>query len=315
MQSLNRHLTVRAWGVRSLWQPWRRYQVVAEFGTMNRSTSKSSLKSSANRSTSFTNPGLSRPKEDPTQHPMPAHISFEDFLQADTNRDGRVTAAEWDNYVRSKQSADEDPLQRGVTIHVPVSPGILKEIIGSDGFGITINGLHYSLNLKPEGRTIDLIKNAQLELQRLSKEIEILEAKKAPLDAAAARHVRRVMSGLLGYLLFQAGVVAKLTFFSRFGWDIMEPITYFLTFGISLVGLIFFTRNRLEFSYPALAALVARRKAIKLYKQYNFDEDAYLLLKREQATIKQHLDSLVPAHRIFDLENKYQSEIKGANNG
>jgi len=245
-------------------------------------------------------------------NPLPTQISFEDFLQADTNRDGRVTAAEWDNYVRNKQFAEDDPLFRGVTVHIPVSPEVMREIIESDGFGVTINGLHYSLHLKPEGKTLDLIIKAETDLNRLNAEIEELEKRKAPLDAAAGRYTRRVMSGLLGYLLLQAAVVAKLTFFSRFGWDIMEPVTYFITFGISLVGLSFFTWNRLEFSYPALAALIARRKAVRLYKKYNFDENNLISLRRDRDKVQRHLDAMVPAHRIYDLEKKKAAALKRA---
>lgn len=84
----------------------------------------------------------------------------------------------------------------------------------------------------------------------------------------------------------------------------MEPITYFLTFGISLVGLTFFTWNRLEFSYPALAALVARRKAIKLYSKNDFDEEAYLALKRDRERVQLYLEALIPSNRIFELEQK-----------
>jgi len=230
---------------------------------------------------------------------LPAQVSFEDFLKADANRDGRVTATEWDNYIRSKQKVEADPNFRGLTIHIPISPQVLREVIENDGFGVTINGLHYSVNLKPEGETFQLIKYAEERLESIDNAIRELEDKKAPLEAAAARHTRRVMSGLLAYLLIQAGVVAKLTFFSRFGWDIMEPITYFITFGISLVGLTFFTWNRLEFSYPALAALVARRKAEKLYRKHNFDEEALLSLARQREQVQRQLDAMMPAHRIF----------------
>lgn len=307
----------RRLGSCALWHNYRGSNLIDSLSTRRRfstrpndnknpppSLQKSQSDSSFKRSSSkiFGNGGSTKPTEQAV-HSLPPRITFEDFLQADTNRDGRVTAAEWDSYVKSKSNTFDSAMRKGVTVHFPVPPTILREIIESHGFAITVNGLHYSLTLKPEGTTRDLIRNAEAQLERLERSITEMEATKAPLDAKAARHVRRVMSGLLGYLLLQAGVVAKLTFYSRFGWDIMEPITYFLTFGISLVGLIFFTWNRLEFSYPALAALVARRKAIKLYKKYNFDEESYLTLKHDRARVREYLESLMPAHRIFELES------------
>lgn len=151
-------------------------------------------------------------------------VTFEDFLQADTNRDGRVSSAEWESYVRSKAKSDQDPYLRGTNIHLPLSPSVLRDILESDGFGLTINGLHYSVHLQAEGDTAQLIESREAQLHRVCKKIEELEAAKAPLDAAAARHTRRVMSGILAYLVCQAATVAKLTFFSRFGWDVMEYV-------------------------------------------------------------------------------------------
>lgn len=67
------------------------------------------------------------------------------------------------------------------------------------------------------------------------------------------------------------------------------------------MGLVFFTWNRLEFSYPALAALVARRKAEKLYRKHNFDEKELLALLSDRDRIKRQLDAMLPAHRNFRL--------------
>lgn len=78
------------------------------------------------------------------------------------------------------------------------------------------------------------------------------------------------------------------------GWDFTEPITYFITFSISLVGLIFFTWNRIEFSYPALAAAVARRKAGRLYVLHGFDVRRFAELQRRRSQIQQQLDALIP---------------------
>lgn len=228
-------------------------------------------------------------------------MSFEDFLLADTNKDGRVSSAEWETFVKLKRKQETDSRMNGLTIHVPISPLLLKSIVESEGFGVTINGVHYSVNLQPEGDSLALIKKRTDELESIKQDIWGMEKMRAPLDAAAARHTRRVMSSILIYLLLQAGVVAKLTFFSRFGWDVMEPVTYFITFGISLVGLTFFTWNRLEFSYPALAALIARRRAQKLYKKHGFDEERLSSLFRDRDRIQKQLDAMMPVMRSFEI--------------
>ena len=37
--------------------------------------------------------------------------------------------------------------------------------------------------------------------------------------------------GILGAMCLQAGVLARLTWF-EYSWDIMEPVTYFITYGL-----------------------------------------------------------------------------------
>ena len=157
------------------------------------------------------------------------HLSYEDFLHADRNRDGKLTAAEWEAYVNSKLQAanaqdrnETGTHHRGCTIHLPISPETFRSFLESEGLGITLNGHHYSLHLRPEGDTIQLIESQKEALMQVTKEIQQLEEIKAPLDARAAAHTKWVLRGLVLYLVGQAGVVAKLTFFSRFGWDVME---------------------------------------------------------------------------------------------
>lgn len=225
-------------------------------------------------------------------------ISYEDFLRADANKDGRISSVEWENYVRSKylQAQSTTLLQaQGCTIHLPVSSEFIQSLLVNQAFGISLNGNQYTLQLQPVGKTLELIAEAQQKLEETRDKIRKMELVKLPLDRAASRHTNRVMSALLCYLFAQAAVVAKLTFFSRFGWDIMEPVTYFITFGISLGGFTFFTWNRLEFTYPALAGLLARRKAEKLYKKWGFNEQELNELKIKEAKILAQLTALLAA--------------------
>ncbi len=69
--------------------------------------------------------------------------------------------------------------------------------------------------------------------------------------------------------------MAKLTFFSRFGWDVMEPICYFMTFYTGVGGLLFFQYNKIEYTYPALFAFLVDSKRMKLYKKKKFDIESY----------------------------------------
>ena len=66
-----------------------------------------------------------------------SHVSYEDFLKADANGDGRVTAAEWESYVRSKRLEGSERFH-GVTLELPVSPSDLFRLIDAKGFGVSL---------------------------------------------------------------------------------------------------------------------------------------------------------------------------------
>jgi hypothetical protein len=234
--------------------------------------------------------GINRPKE------------WDDFLEADLNHDGQVSKAEWDAFVRKKQMHMAGHSQ-GVTVGIPMSASELGKLFVAQGLEVAINGYQYQLKLEPVGETKAIIEEKLQRAGQVNAELEELEKQKQPLDARAARHAGRVMKGIVAYLVLQAAVVAKLTFYSRFGWDVMEPVTYFITFGTSLFGLSYFTWNKLEFSYPALAALVARRRAEKLYRKNGFDYGRFLALQRERADLKRHLDVLVPPRSMLGASN------------
>jgi len=207
--------------------------------------------------------------------PCLSGVDFKDFLLADTNGDGRVNSVEWENFLRRRQQQDsgksyDEPL--ALNIEIPLSPSQAHTILNEgDGLHVHINGMRYAVSLTPEGDTQELIKSKGDLLLETIQRIAALNVDKRPLDARAARHTKRVLTMGLVYLLGQASVIAKLTFFSRFGWDVMEPITYFITFGTAILSFVFFQYHKIEYSYPAVAALLTQRKALRLYTKYGFD--------------------------------------------
>ena len=49
--------------------------------------------------------------------------------------------------------------------------------------------------------------------------------------------------GLLGLMCVQAGFFGRLTFVN-YSWDIMEPITYFVTYGTSILVFAYFVLTK-----------------------------------------------------------------------
>ncbi|KAL0487886.1 calcium uniporter protein, mitochondrial [Acrasis kona] len=160
--------------------------------------------------------------------------------------------------------------------------------------------LHYSNNplykdvvvIKPEQVTksvasllnVDIL---QKEIDKHTEELSAIEAKVAPLrevkrelDRKAKNRITAYLFGGLGYLLTQTFILAKMTWID-FGWDVVEPITYFFTFSVALIGYTYFLLVRREYSYDDVLQMMTDRRRRIEYKKNNFDYEAYAHLERE----------------------------------
>jgi hypothetical protein len=86
--------------------------------------------------------------------------------------------------------------------------------------------------------------------RELRGQLEELKAELAPLESACHQMVLR--SGkrstylswcVLAYMCAQAGFFARLTFVN-YSWDLMEPITYFVTYSTSIMCFAYFVITR-----------------------------------------------------------------------
>ena len=117
-------------------------------------------------------------------------------------------------------------------------------------------------------------------LDTLRKEFQALDQQWR--DIVASGHSRAnlwIRLSLLA-LMAQGGLVARLTWW-ELSWDIMEPITYMLTFGTAFMGMSYFALTGAEYSYESLHATFARRRREKLIRRLNFDSEKYNQLSKE----------------------------------
>lgn len=134
--------------------------------------------------------------------------------------------------------------------------------------------------------------------QELGKQLEALAKELAPLEEQRAellRHAEDRSAGLtwlgLGLMSLQFGVLARLTWW-EYSWDIMEPVTYFVTYGTAIAGYAYFVMTRQEFMYePAKgrhSLLTFHRKASK----HRWDVARYNELKAGVAAVEGDLRTL-----------------------
>lgn len=134
------------------------------------------------------------------------------------------------------------------------------------------------LNEKPQLTPVQA-SELQKQLQSYRDELARLQETKNKLDALANRYASRMIWIGLGYLSVQAGILARLTWWD-FSWDVIEPVTYFVTFSSVLFAYVWFAKTNSEYTYEGLRHSIAVRRVKVLYKKHNFDEARFEELRK-----------------------------------
>lgn len=115
-------------------------------------------------------------------------------------------------------------------------------------------------------------------LEDLNSQLQPLEKVKEELSKKAERRTTWVLWGGMAYMATQFGILARLTWW-EYSWDIMEPVTYFITYGTAMAMYAYFVLTRQEYIYPD-----ARDRQYLLFfhkgaKRTRFDIEKYNKLK------------------------------------
>uniref|UniRef100_A0A8C6DA16 Calcium uniporter protein n=1 Tax=Moschus moschiferus TaxID=68415 RepID=A0A8C6DA16_MOSMO len=148
-------------------------------------------------------------------------------------------------------------------VRVAASTGI--DLLLLDDFKLVINDLTY--HVRPP-------KRVRIEISR-----------------KAEKRTTLVLWGGLAYMATQFGILARLTWW-EYSWDIMEPVTYFITYGSAMAMYAYFVMTRQEYVYPE-----ARDRQYLLFfhkgaKKSRFDLEKYNQLKDAIAQAEMDLKRL-----------------------
>lgn len=136
----------------------------------------------------------------------------------------------------------------------------------------------------------------------------------------------------------QFGVLARLTWW-EYSWDIMEPVTYFVTYGTAMAAYAYFCITKQvivaslfwffcfnvdffqEYNFPDVADRQYLLSIHKRAKKKSFDIDEYNSMKRQIAEVEFDLKRLkdplylqIPPHFQKSLPPSRQSSTPPANN-
>ncbi|XP_034531974.1 calcium uniporter protein, mitochondrial-like [Notolabrus celidotus] len=124
-----------------------------------------------------------------------------------------------------------------------------EHMLGVDDMKYVVHLLHTALSLPQQ----QLIKHRELQIRQ-----ETLRQQLQPLETVRLKMVKEAQSKAsvlgwvgLGYLSLQGGFLAYLTWYV-FAWDVMEPVTYFITYTTSMAFFGYYILTRQDFLLPGV---------------------------------------------------------------
>ncbi|KAG2672756.1 hypothetical protein I3760_13G058000 [Carya illinoinensis] len=141
-------------------------------------------------------------------------------------------------------------------------------------------------------KVVDLVKRAvpfalTSEDDPARDELKMLQEEKVKIDVVARKQVRRILWSGLGFAVVQVGLLFRLTFW-EFSWDVMEPVTFFITATGIVIGYAYFMFTSRDPSYQDLTDRLFLSRQRKLCKKHNFDCERFKELQKKCTT---HIDA------------------------
>ncbi|MCO5596379.1 hypothetical protein L7F22_050440 [Adiantum nelumboides] len=107
-----------------------------------------------------------------------------------------------------------------------------------------------------------------------NQEFSRLRKEKEEIDRIAHKQVRNMLWGALGVLSAQSAIFFRLTFW-ELSWDVMEPISFFVTSSSLIAGFFFFVMTKRDPSYHDCMDTLFLSKQRKLMKKRDFNLERF----------------------------------------
>lgn len=167
---------------------------------------------------------------------------------------------------------------------------------------------HLFTTLRVEEHQLKKEQDLKRRVENLNAQIEPLEKVKLELDRKAEMRSTWVLWGGMAFMATQFGILARLTWW-EYSWDIMEPVTYFITYGSAMAMYAYFVITRQEYIYPDARDRQYLHFFHKGAKKTKFDIEKYNRLKDDIAQAELDLKRLrdplqlhLPVQPISDQE-------------
>ncbi|KAI5644064.1 mitochondrial calcium uniporter domain-containing protein [Phthorimaea operculella] len=160
-------------------------------------------------------------------------IESSDTLEALLEHDFRLVINDVEYYVKS-------PAQERLSA---------EEVTRLSDVRNLVNQLYEALNVREH--QIKKERELRAQLEKLATELQPLEDKRQSLEVETVRKTSALTWIGLGLMGVQFGVLARLTWW-EYSWDIMEPVTYFVTYGTAMAAYAYFVLTKQVRVYDTL---------------------------------------------------------------
>ncbi|EZA56963.1 Coiled-coil domain-containing protein [Ooceraea biroi] len=124
-----------------------------------------------------------------------------------------------------------------------------------------VSQLHEAFHVREHNAEME--RSVVAELENIRLQLVPLEQKLQEIQNAAYKRANFFVWTFLVMMSIQFGALARLTWW-EYSWDIMEPVTYFVTYGTTMMWFIYYLVTRQEYMLPDV---LNRRHLIVLHRR------------------------------------------------
>jgi len=136
--------------------------------------------------------------------------------------------------------------------------------------------------------TKEFVAKKQEELNALALEAKAFEEKEQQFARRAARNADTWLVAGLALLFAQGFAVARLTWW-ELSWDIMEPVTYMMTFATAFGGYVYFNMTKIDYTYEGLRTRMINKRINKYLRREGLDPERYAKIKAQMADVRNQI--------------------------
>ena len=179
-----------------------------------------------------------------------------------------------------------------LTEQFKLNSGVDTELELSGELGDVRNAIHkLYVSLNVDRQQLRLQQELSSRAEVLTEQLRPYEEIRANLEMKAWRNTHVCIWGGLGVMGVNAGLVGYLTWFVL-SWDIVEPFSYIITFGTSILFYSYFVLSRQDSNFPDARSRIFYLSFYRAARKLNFNVEKYNSMKKELSDANSRLEIL-----------------------